>query len=431
MSRRARKTVGISLLMMCIAGWSEPCSATNGLNLIGHGTESIAMGGADLAVSRDTSALNLNPAGLTQIESQEFDLIGFAAHSDPVRHKDSFGNSVENSNDSIAGGTFGYAARLKNIPLTAGIAVFAQGGAGSQFKNVNTAFGTSDSMENILRLARANAGAGYMLDEHWSIGGALILTYADDKQELFPDTSVNTGDPSTSFFGFSIKGLKATALGAKLGAQYRTDNGVTVGFAYTTPQKLKFKGGEYISNQTSIGAGKVTYRDVKAEGIDVPQEFGMGIAIQQTPRFLWSAEIDWINWSNAVKKTTLKVKDPDRPTPFPSFNFTNDLDWNNQVVYALGIALSATETLTLRAGYNYAKDPVPSNSLTPLLSPITEQHIALGLSYRPEKTWRMDFSYLLDRRASDTYTNPNTPFGTNTEISGRAHSYYASLIHTW
>ena len=68
-------------------------------------------------------------------------------------------------------------------------------------------------MENILRLARANAGAGYMLDEHWSIGGALILTYADDKQELFPDTSVYTGDPSTSFFGLSMKGLNFNLCG--------------------------------------------------------------------------------------------------------------------------------------------------------------------------------------------------------------------------
>jgi hypothetical protein len=66
-------------------------------------------------------------------------------------------------------------------------------------------------MENILRLARVNAGADYMLDEHWSISSALILTYAYDKQELFPDTSVFTNDSSTSFFGFSMKGLKATA----------------------------------------------------------------------------------------------------------------------------------------------------------------------------------------------------------------------------
>ena len=425
------KVTKLLVLLPGLSLWQGVCLATNGLNLIGHGTESIAMGGADLAISRDTSALNLNPAGLTQIDSKEFDLIGILAHSDPVRYKDSFGNNVENSNDFIGGGTFGYAARLNNIPLTAGIAVFAQGGAGAEFKNLTTVFGTTDSMENILRLARLNAGASYVIDEHWSIGGALIVSYADDKQELFPDTSVSTGDPATSFFGFSMKGLKATGLGAKLGAQYRTSSGITVGAAYTTPSKLEFKGGEYISNQTSIGAGMVKYRDVKADGIDMPQELGIGIAIQSTPSFLWSVEINWINWSNAVKKTTLHVKDPDNATPFPSFTFVNHLDWNNQIVYALGLAYSVTDTLTLRAGYNYAKQPVPSQSLSPLLSPITEQHIGLGVAYHLKKTWRADFTYLLDRRASETYTNPNIPFGSNTVVDGRAHSYYVSLIHTW
>jgi long-chain fatty acid transport protein len=425
------KAVALALLLLGSNLWHEPCLATNGLNVIGHGAESIAMGGADLAISRDTSALNLNPAGLTQIGARELDLIGVAVHSDPIRHKDSFGNSVENSKDYFAGGTFGYATRLKTIPMTAGIAVFGQGGAGAQFKHLTTAFGTTDSMENILRLARLNAGAGYVIDEHWSIGGALVLTYADDKEELFPDTSVFTGDPSTSFFGFSVKGLKATGVGAKLGAQYKTGHGVTVGAAYTTPTRLKFKDGHYISNQSSIGAGMVEYRDAKADGIDLPQELGVGIAIQSTPAFLWSAEIDWINWSNAVKKTTLHVKDPDSATPFSSFTFVDHPDWNNQIVYALGLAYSVTDTLTLRAGYNYAKQPVPSQSLSPLLCPIGEQHIGLGLAYHLRKTWRVDFSYLLDRRNSETYTNPNIPFGTNTVAESRAHSYYASLIHTW
>lgn len=36
--------------------------ATNGLNLIGFGPESVAMGGADTAVARDTTALNTNPS---------------------------------------------------------------------------------------------------------------------------------------------------------------------------------------------------------------------------------------------------------------------------------------------------------------------------------------------------------------------------------
>jgi hypothetical protein len=47
--------------------------ATNGINLIGFETESTLMGGADIAVARDASALNTNPAGLTQIHGQAFD----------------------------------------------------------------------------------------------------------------------------------------------------------------------------------------------------------------------------------------------------------------------------------------------------------------------------------------------------------------------
>ena len=42
---------------------SLPAMATKGINIIGFGTESTLMGGADTPVARDTSALNTNPAG--------------------------------------------------------------------------------------------------------------------------------------------------------------------------------------------------------------------------------------------------------------------------------------------------------------------------------------------------------------------------------
>ena len=37
------------------------------MSAIGFGAESDAMSGADLAVARDTAAMNANPAGVTQI----------------------------------------------------------------------------------------------------------------------------------------------------------------------------------------------------------------------------------------------------------------------------------------------------------------------------------------------------------------------------
>lgn len=48
--------------------------AANGLNPIGFGAESVGMGGADLAVARDTTAMNTNPAGLAQLPGGRLDL---------------------------------------------------------------------------------------------------------------------------------------------------------------------------------------------------------------------------------------------------------------------------------------------------------------------------------------------------------------------
>ncbi|PPK78234.1 hypothetical protein B0F87_101616 [Methylobacter tundripaludum] len=70
---------GVALLF---ALFNPLAFATNGINLIGFGTESTLMGGADIAVARDTSALNTNPAGLTQIHGQAFD--GFASGCAPL-----------------------------------------------------------------------------------------------------------------------------------------------------------------------------------------------------------------------------------------------------------------------------------------------------------------------------------------------------------
>jgi long-chain fatty acid transport protein len=123
----------------------------NGLNLIGFGTESVLMGGADVAVARDTTALNTNPAGLTSLGKRAADVFGGIAYGSDVRHLDSFGNDRNVSNRVIPIGGFGYAARLGTSGVTAGIGLFAQGGAGNVYENLTTAFGTVDTLSGLFR----------------------------------------------------------------------------------------------------------------------------------------------------------------------------------------------------------------------------------------------------------------------------------------
>ena len=45
----------------------SPAVASNDLNVIGFGVQSIGMGGADIPMAESSEAVNINPAGLMQI----------------------------------------------------------------------------------------------------------------------------------------------------------------------------------------------------------------------------------------------------------------------------------------------------------------------------------------------------------------------------
>ena len=81
---------GLILVFVCFN-----VQATNGINLIGFGGESIGMAGADIAIARDTTALNTNPAGLYQIENKHFDLYNVVNYAIDLNHSDMFGNQNE------------------------------------------------------------------------------------------------------------------------------------------------------------------------------------------------------------------------------------------------------------------------------------------------------------------------------------------------
>ena len=90
-------------LMIPAAGF-----ATNGLNQIGFGAEWIAMGGADIAVARDTSALNVNPARIAQITGSLAELNAAVAYAGNISHRDAIANDTDNSNEYPLLGKFGY-----------------------------------------------------------------------------------------------------------------------------------------------------------------------------------------------------------------------------------------------------------------------------------------------------------------------------------
>jgi long-chain fatty acid transport protein len=414
--------------IFCIPGIAL---GSNGLNLIGFGTEAVSMGGADLAVARDTSALNSNPAGLAQIHSHRLDLYSITAFALDVGHRDQYGNDVEVANSPIAGASFGYAQRLPGTSVTLGFGLFGQGGAGYEYPQLTTAFGTRDELSSLFRIAKLSAGGAIEIDKSLSLGASLAATYSDLTQRIFPNTSYFSGSPQTSFFGSQLDDMSGLGYGYKIGLQYRPDTEQTWGVTYTSRVALTLDGGNLVSNQSALGLGEVRYRQATAKGLKLPQELGVGYARQATRNLLWTAELNWLDWSRAMTTSTLSISDPDNPAAIPQISMPAVNNWRDQYVVAVGMEYKTDSGMHYRAGYNYGRNPIPAENLNPLFASIGEHHLTLGAGQRLNVNWSLDagIEYGLSRKV--TYTNPSLPFGPNAQERGEVLVLHATLSRVW
>lgn len=407
--------------------------ATHGINLIGFGGESIGMAGADIAVSRDTTALNINPAGLYQIKNKRLDVYSALSHAIELNHSDEFGNQNEKvENDLIFFGDLGYAKKLQDKNITVGVGVFAQGGVGVDYGKLKTAFGTRDDLSTLFRIVRFTPGFSWQLNGKLAVGTSAIITYSDLEQKFFPNTSVlNPLDPNLSFFGLDIEDAYTIEPGFKLGLMYEISDKTKLGISYTSEVELDLEDGEADVNLTALGLGIVKYNEVEASGIDQPQELGIGLSHQLNNKLLLSFEFNWINWEQAIRRSKLVIKDPENSAAPARLVQQADINWRDQYVASIGAEYKLNNKLILRGGYNYARNPIPSRSISPLLGPTNEHHITAGFEYKISDRWSAITTIEYVPNDKNTYTNTQQPFGADSELEVELITLHSLLSRRW
>jgi long-chain fatty acid transport protein len=372
-----------TVLTLAITGTAA--HATNGINLIGFGAESSLMAGADVAVARDTSALNTNPAGLTQIKAPLLDMFGSILRTTDLVHKDPR-NEEHASNRYTPLGGGGYARPIEDTSCTAGIGFFAQGGAGGVFDKLRTPFGNRDDLSSLFGIAKVIPGIGCEVNEKLSIGASLNLVYASIEQDSFSNTSVNLGGGSI-FPGYKLEDASAIRTGFKLGMQYRVTPTLTLAAAYTEKTELPMTGGTLVADYSAIGLGKVKYSDASVKGFALPREVAVGLAFKPTDEWLLSFKLNWLNWDDAINDVKLRATRPNNAAAPAEYGSTNPADWKNQWVIATGVAYKWDDRTTLYAGHNYGKNPIPRENSSPLLAGILEHHLTFGAARKLNQQW--------------------------------------------
>lgn len=418
----------------------RPGLATNGMDMIGYGFRSSGMGGADVAVDSDATSVGGNPALING--SPRSATIGVSvlmpdlglSHNVPTGPATAVVDEVDGEAQYFPMPTLGYAHKLGQSPFTLGLGLYAQGGMGVDFQDVNTGMGTKDELTSNVSFMRLNPILAYQAAEWLSLGATAMVGYAQCEFSMYPETFY----PGV-FAGMDVESLSSMGYAGRVGAQVKLGPMVRLGATYTSESNIELEDGTLTMNFGSMG-GKVDY-DVQMDEFTWPQEFEAGIAVLPVKGLTVAADVKWINWSATIDKPTLTVSGGpagmEKPFRDASGNPTDtmvfDMNWDDQVVYAIGAEYAVNGTHTLRAGFNYGKNPVPDDNLSPLFPAIVEKHVTLGYGLNLGK-WAVDlaYEYAFENDQTNDNTNPAVnPFGPGLELTHAQNTVHAQISYRY
>ena len=387
MKRTARRTLLASAVAAALT--APAAHATVGYFQHGYGDRAKAMGGAGIAYPQDAIAAATNPAGMVLIgDRMDFGTGIFR----PVRDATVSGNgdpanngSYDLNNDqNFPLGHFGY-NRMLSPNLSLGISIYGNGGMNTSYdgKSIKLFAGSSNVAQGVdlMQLFVAPTVAWKFNDSH-AFGVSLVLAY-----QRFKANGLGGFDNSTfsSAPGFvTNKGYdSSTGAGVRVGWIGQLTPRVSVGVTYATKTFMsKFD----------------KYKGLFAEGgdFDIPANFGIGFAFKATDRTTVALDVMRILYSD--------VNSVGNPGPTSTadaaarkLGLSNGMGfgWDDVTAVKLGVAHQYSGRLTLRAGFTYNTQPIPSsevlfNSLAP---GVIQKHLTLGATWKLNNGGELTVSY--------------------------------------
>jgi len=285
------------------------------------------MGGVSIARPQDlTSAINGNPASLTQYRGTQF-LFGGAWADPTFKMNQSAGLPVGDPNPLIGAysatsvapgtpmGTIGLTQDIDELglPVTVGVGFVSAAGGAVDFRQVPASAGTNSA----LSVFSLPASVGADLTDRWSIGASLALGIA-----LYNGPFLGTSSMTPDY-----------ALRGTLGTNYLLTEKTTVGAYYQTQQSYDFNNA-FILNY----GGSRLVSDV---AMDLPQNIGFGIAntTLMDGKLLLGMDVLYKLWDQAAMYNVL---------------------YDNQWVVQLGSQLTQGK-VKWRSGYVWAENPMDNN----------------------------------------------------------------------
>lgn len=377
-----RSWIAIVVLLVVITsptlGW-----ATNGYFIHGVGVKAKGMAGAAIALPQDALAGGYNPAGMAFVGNR-FDL-GLDWFR-PDRGSEITGNAnvpLNGQYDANDKQNFLVPELGVNKMLTEcfalGLSVYGHGGMSTSYTTAIGLFGTTNPGVDLSQLFIVPTLAVKLNEDH-SLGLSLNLAWQRFKAtglENFDNAMLTSGPGKVTNNDYD----SSTGFGVRMGWMGHFGPVLTVGATY--------------QSRTFMGEFE-EYKGLFAEegDFDIPSAFGVGVALAAGKRATLAFDVKHIRYSevNAVANPLL----PNLGQAPLGDEDGAGFGWEDVTAYKLGLACEAGQTLTLRGGLNYGKQPIPeSETLFNILAPgVVETHATLGATWTLPNGGEISLAYM-------------------------------------
>ena len=361
--------------------------ATNGYAPHGIGQKSKGMGGVGIALVQDTVGAGMNPAGMVLLGGRVD--VGLEIFR-PIRDAEIVDNmffggpgstlSLDGSDKKIFFvPEVGYNYMI-NDKLSLGFSMFGNGGMNTRYADGIPLFNGSGAVTGIdLMQAFFVPTLSWKINDRHSLGIGLNLAAQFFRAQgltnftaasLHPNQLTDNGHDSS--YG----------AGLRFGWIGRITDTVTLGATYQTRT--------YMSEFDD-------YKGLFAEGgdFDIPENYGVGIPVQATPKLTVAFDVMRINYSSVA--SVGNTGPMTNPSAFPlGADGGAGFGWEDQTVYKIGAAYEYNPEWTFRVGWNHGASPISSSeTLFNILAPgVVEDHLTLGATWTLDNGQEITFSYM-------------------------------------
>jgi long-chain fatty acid transport protein len=412
---------------MAASGIATSAFATNGYFAHGIGVKAKAMGGASIAFAEDGFGAATNPANLAQVKDGYSVGVSAFAPDRGVTSGAGTGSGTWQFNQTAYGLTgtastayagneaadafaipeFAY-VKTYNDKINWGVVVYGNGGMNVDYGRpmYDSSANTTSNLEQLF----ISPTISYKVDDRNTVAASLNIVY-----QTFKATGLNWFTAYTR--GVADADVQTGAGGTNPGG-HGTDDSMGVGVKLGWAGKLSdtANAGAFYQPKTSMDKFSA-YKDLFAQdgGFDIPETYGVGVAIKTNPKTTVALDVVQINYSGIKSLANPNNHNPLGTSTDLGTENGKGFGWKDMTVYKLGVAHQMDANTTIRAGWNYGKQPISKGELDfNLLAPaVVEHHFTAGLTRALDKN--SEFS------VHAMYAPNVTLTGTNSDGAGTSY----------